>query len=455
MSITTINPATGKVIATYAFMSERETNEKIARSYDAFLCWSKKSIVKRAENFMKAAAILLDNKVKYATLITTEMGKPLNSAKDEIEKCALACRHFASHAEAYLAPRLIKTEMSKSYAALMPLGVIFAIMPWNFPFWQVFRFAAPALMAGNSAILKHAPITTACGLAIENIFKLAGFPEDLFQTLILDNDLAEKVIVHDKVAAVTLTGSNQTGKTVAAISGGALKKIVLELGGNDPYIILEDADLVLAAEAIVASRMNNAGQSCIAAKRLLAVSSIREKFQELVLEKLASYKMGDPLDPAVRLGPLAREDLRKHLDDQVQASVKRGAKILRGGSIPDQPGFYYPPTVLVDVKKGMPAYDDELFGPVFTFIDVRDEKQAIDIANDTPFGLSAAVFTQNVKRGEQMALHEIRAGTVFVNDFVRSDPRLPFGGIKGSGFGRELSQEGIQEFVNIKTIGIH
>ncbi len=453
-TITTINPTTANVIQTYSLSSEKEAVQMIERAHHSFLAWSTVPMSERAKYFMNVADILLANKEKYAELITTEMGKPFKSAIAEIEKCAWVCRHFAEHAAHYLTPRTIKTEMKKSYVAYAPLGIIFAIMPWNFPFWQVFRFAAPSLMAGNGAILKHAPITTGCGLEIEKIFKEAGFPDYLFQTMVIDNDVAASVICHPKIAAITLTGSDQAGKKVASIAGSALKKVVLELGGNDPYLILEDADLELAAEAVMASRMSNAGQSCIAAKRLLAVNIIREPFQQTILEKIKKYNMGNPMDPHVTLGPLAREDLRTHLHQQISASVEQGAKVLMGGFIPDGIGFYYPPTVLINVKKGMPAYHEELFGPVITFIDVDDEKQAIEIANESHFGLSAAIFTKNIERGEEIAHHHIHAGTVFVNDFVRSDPRLPFGGIKNSGIGRELGEEGIHEFVNIKTIGI-
>jgi succinate-semialdehyde dehydrogenase/glutarate-semialdehyde dehydrogenase len=309
-------------------------------------------------------------------------------------------------------------------------------------------------MAGNSALLKHAPITTGCGLEIEALFRQAGFPENIFRALVIDNNMTEQVIHHPYISAVTLTGSNQTGKIVGAIAGSALKKIVLELGGSDAYIILEDADLDAAAEAVLTSRMNNAGQSCIAAKRILAVQPIRKQVQKILLDKLKRYQFGDPMDPAIQIGPLAREDLRAHLHEQVRTSVNQGAKILVGGIVPKGPGFYYPPTVLVEVKKGMPAYDEELFGPVITFIDAANEQEAVAIANGSQFGLSASIFTQNQKHGEAIALNALQAGTVFVNAFVRSDPRLPFGGIKGSGFGRELACEGIHEFVNIKTIGI-
>lgn len=454
MSLTTVNPATGQVIKQYQEMDVQEVDKIIEQSHTEFLDWSKQPFAVRAKPMHRMAEILQRNKEKYAPLLTSEMGKTLKSAADEIEKCAWVCRYFADNAEKFLQPRMILTEMSKSYVAFPPLGVVFAIMPWNFPFWQVFRFAAPAVMAGNSGVLRHAEITTGCGLEIETIFKEAGFPENIFRTLLINNDTAGKVIKNPHVAAVTLTGSNRTGQIVGSEAGDALKKIVLELGGNDAYIILEDADLNLAAEAAVASRMNNSGQSCIAAKRFLAVDPIREKFEKLVLEKVAKYKMGNPTDENIQLGPLARKDLRDTLQTQVDKSVAKGAKIVLGGKIPEEPGFYYPPTVLTQVKKGMPAYDEELFGPVITFIDVKDEDEALTIAADTKFGLSAAVFTQNISHGEKLALEKIHAGSVFVNDFVRSDPRLPFGGIKGSGYGRELSEEGIREFVNVKTIAI-
>lgn len=454
MSIKTINPTTGNVIKNYDTLSEDALTKIIDQSHNAYTDWSNRRIDERAKLFFNVAQMLLDNKESYGKLITTEMGKPIKSAMEEVEKCAFVCRHYAENTENYLANRLIKTEMSKSYVAYRPLGIIFAIMPWNFPFWQVFRFAAPSLMAGNTALLKHAPITTGCGLEIENIFKQAGFPPYVFQTVVIENDLAAKVIQHDKVVATTLTGSNATGKKVGAQSVSQLKKVVLELGGSDPYIILEDADLNKAAEAVVQSRLSNAGQSCIAAKRILAVSAIRDALQNKILEKIDRYKMGDPMNVDVNLGPMAREDLRAHLHEQIQQSVEKGAKVVRGGNLPQNPGFYYPPTVLIDVTKGMPAYDEELFGPVITFIDAKDEKDAIRIANETPFGLGGAVFTEDVKRGEHIAVNEIHAGSVCVNDFVRSDPRLPFGGIKQSGFGRELSAEGIHEFVNIKTITV-
>jgi succinate-semialdehyde dehydrogenase/glutarate-semialdehyde dehydrogenase len=454
MSIITINPTNEQVIMTYETMTSEYVKQTIESCYADATLWSNETLLQRSKKMIHVADILLANKNHYAALITNEMGKTLTSAMAEIEKCALACRHFATHAEIYLTDRSIKTDLSKSYVTYRPLGIIFAIMPWNFPFWQVFRVAAPALMAGNGFILKHAPNTTGCGLEIEKIFRTAGFPANIFRTVIIDTDQAPDIIKNLNIHAVTLTGSDRTGKKVGALALDSLKKIGLELGGSDPYIVLEDADLELAANCIIASRLNNSGQSCIAAKRLLVVSPVRAAFEELLLKKLNEYTVGDPTNESVQLGPLARADLLDHLHQQIKTSVKQGAKIIKGGFIPEQLGFYYPITVLTHVKKGMVAYEEELFGPVITFIDVRNEADAIEIANDTKYGLGAAVFTKDTSRGEKIAAEKIKAGTVFVNDFVRSDPRLPFGGIKASGFGRELSEEGIREFVNIKTIGI-
>lgn len=454
MTIQTINPATEEVIAEYEEMSENEFNRIIDDTHDAFKKWRNVSFAKRAQPMLKLADLLKANSDEYAKLITSEMGKVNAAAQAEIEKCAWVCEHFANHAAKYLRSRSVKTEMTKSYVAYRPIGVIFAIMPWNFPFWQVFRFAAPALMAGNAALLKHAPISTGVGLKIESLFAEAGFPKNLFRTLILDNDGAAKVIANPKIAAVTLTGSERAGSAVGAAAARSLKKVVLELGGSDPYIILEDADLEAAAEAAVSSRMNNSGQVCIAAKRLIVVPAIKEKFEKLVMEKLNRYHMGDPMDDNYNFGPMSRHDLRDELHKQVQESVKKGAKLLKGGEIPVGKGYYYPPTVLTQVTKGMPAYDEELFGPVITFINAKNEKDAIAIANDNKYGLAAAVFTSNLKKGEKIAANKIEAGTCYVNEFVRSDPRLPFGGIRRSGYGRELSAEGIREFTNVKTVAV-
>lgn len=454
MTIETVNPATGKIIKVYTEMPDNEVVNIIDSTHQAFLKWRELDFSKRASPMYKLAEILRQGKIEYATLMANEMGKPLAQGIAEIEKCATVCEHYAKNAMDYLKPGTIKTEMSKSYVTYQPLGVIFAIMPWNFPFWQVFRFAAPTIMAGNSALLKHAPICTGTALVIEKIFHDAGFLENLFRTLIISENSAKDVIANPKVMAVTLTGSTRAGKTVGAEAAKELKKSVLELGGSDPYIILEDADLDEAAEACVISRMNNAGQSCIAAKRLITVDAIQQKFVNLLLEKLKRYKIGDPLDEIYNCGPLARQDIRDRVHKQVQNSIDKGAKLILGGTIPSQDGFYYPPTIIMNVKKGMPAYDEEIFGPVLTIINAKDEKEAITIANDTAYGLGAAIFTRNIHRGEKIAADKIQAGTCAINTFVASDPRLPFGGIKDSGYGRELSAEGIRAFVNIKTINI-
>lgn len=452
MAIQTTNPSTEEVLQTYEEMSEKVVGDSIERTHEAYLAWRETPFSERAKAMHRAAELLKSNKEEYATLIANEMGKPISAGRAEIEKCALVCEYYANNAEKLLAPREIKTEMKKSLVVYRPIGIIFAIMPWNFPFWQVFRFAAPNLMAGNAGILSHAPISTGTGLAIEKLLLDAGFPENLFRSLVVNNDVAGFIIRHPKVAAVTLTGSEKAGAIVGAEAAGALKKVVLELGGSDPYVILEDADLELAAEACVTARMNNTGQVCISPKRLLAVDAIRDEFEKLVLSKLDRFKMGDPLDENTNFGPMARKDLRDEVHGQVQECVKQGATLVMGGEIPDRKGFYYPPTVLKDVKKGMPAVDDEIFGPVITFIDTKDEADAIRIANDSRFGLAGAVFTKNIERGLDIATNKIRTGTCYVNGSVASDPRLPFGGIKSSGYGRELSVEGIHEFVNTKTI---
>jgi succinate-semialdehyde dehydrogenase/glutarate-semialdehyde dehydrogenase len=381
-----------------------------------------------------------------------EMGKPLAQGRAEAEKCAWVCDFFAEQAEAFLAPRSIPTDASKSLVVFQPLGVVLAVMPWNFPFWQVFRFVAPALMAGNAGLLKHASNVSGCALAIEEILHAAGFPKELFRTLLVGSPRVAALIEAPQVKAVTLTGSTPAGRSVAAKAGERLKKTVLELGGSDPYLILEDADLEPAAETCVASRLINGGQSCIAAKRFIVVEPVRKRFEELFVARMRASRMGDPLEEGVDLGPQARRNLRDELHAQVRRSVERGARLVLGGTLPAGKGAYYPPTVLADVGKGMPAYDEELFGPVAALIAARDEADAVRIANDSPFGLGAAVFTRDLARGQRIAAEALEAGSCFVNSFVKSDPRLPFGGIKESGYGRELASFGIQEFVNIKTV---
>lgn len=452
MTIQTVNPATGKIIHFYSEMTTAEVSEIIDKTHEAYLFWRDQSFATRSKAMRKMAELLQNRKQDYAKIISTEMGKPIQFAVGEIEKCAWVCEHYAENAETYLQARTIKTEMKKSFVSHQPLGIVFAIMPWNFPFWQVYRFAAPTIMAGNAALLKHAPISTGAALAMEELFIESGFPKNLFRSLILDNAGAEKVIENPKVIAVTLTGSGRAGKAVASEAGKVLKKAVLELGGSDPYLILKDADLDLAADACVTSRMNNSGQVCISAKRIIMVPEIRAAFEKLVLEKIQKYVMGDPLDAKTNFGPLAREDIRAEVHRQVQESVAKGAQCLTGGFIPEGSGFYYPPTVLSNVQTGMPAYEQEIFGPVMALLTAQDEEDAIRIANDSIYGLAGAVFTNDLARGEKIATEKLQVGSCAVNTFVASDPRLPFGGIKESGYGRELSAEGIQAFVNVKTI---
>ncbi len=403
----------------------------------------------------RAAAILLEHQDRYAELMTVEMGKPITQARAEVKKCAWVCDYYAEKAETFLADELIETEAHKSFIHYEPLGVILAVMPWNFPFWQVFRFAAPALMAGNTAVLKHASNVPGCALAIEEVFEAAGIPKGLFSTLLISSGSVEKVLDHPHVRAATLTGSESAGKAVAAAAGNRIKKTVMELGGSDPYLILEDADLPAAAKACAQSRLINSGQSCIAAKRFVVLDAVYDEFLRLLKGELSAVKMGDPRDPQTDLGPQARADLRDELHEQVRKSIAAGAQCILGGVIPeDLPGAFYPATILTEVGPGMPAYEEELFGPVAAVIRVRDQADAIRIANDSPFGLGAAVFTADIDRGEHIAARELQAGCCFVNAFVKSDPRLPFGGVGISGYGRELSRHGIREFVNIKSIWV-
>jgi succinate-semialdehyde dehydrogenase / glutarate-semialdehyde dehydrogenase len=446
------NPSTGETLRTYPVMSAEETENCIRTADSAFQAWKSTSFPERAERLKHAAKTLLDRKEEYSRLMSLEMGKPIRAARSEIEKCAWVCDYFAESAASMLTPEFFATDATRSYVAFQPLGVILAVMPWNYPFWQVFRFAAPALMAGNSAVLKHASNVTGCALAVEDIFRVSGFPEHLFQCLRIPSEAVSAAIEHPSVRAVTLTGSTRAGRAVASKAGQMLKKTVLELGGSDPYVILEDADLEKTVEACVASRLLNSGQSCIAAKRFIVPESVRERFEQRLVELMGSKQMGDPLDERTEIGPLARSDLRDALHGQVRDSIARGAKCLLGGVIPDGPGAYYPPTVLSGVGKGMPAYEEETFGPVASVITVRDESEAIRVANDSSFGLGAAVFSRDDHHAEWLALSALEAGNCFVNAFVKSDPRLPFGGVKESGYGRELGIYGIREFVNIKTV---
>ena len=454
MKTQTINPATEEILNHYDFLSEQPIIKKIEAGHEAYLSWKKTTFSKRQGLMLQLAHILEERRDELALLMSQEMGKPITAGKAEIDKCTWVCEHYAEHAETYLMPRFIQTEMKMSKVCYNPMGIVFAIMPWNFPFWQVFRFAVPNIMAGNGVILKHAPISFGTGNKIEQLFKEAQFPLHLFQHLIVDNDSAAKIIEHPYVSAVTLTGSERAGKVVAAHAGKFLKKTVMEMGGSDPYLVLEDADLDIAAHCIVTSRLNNSGQVCIAAKRIIAIKSIAKELTDKIIHFMSLFKMGNPLDPKINLGPLARKDLRDNLQEQVEKSVKQGAKLLLGGIIPDGKGFFYPPTLLTGVKPGMTAFEEELFGPVIAITVVENEEEAIAYANKSIYGLGAAVFTRDLKKGEHIATNEIEAGVCFVNSFVASDPRLPFGGIKHSGYGRELSEEGILEFVNTKTVVI-
>ncbi len=452
MKLESINPATGELVSTYAETQPARVSAALALARDAFRSWRESSFDERARLLRNAASILRGDLERDARLMAIEMGKPVRQGRAEVEKCARACDYYADEAGRMLEPEIVESDAAKSYVSFQPLGPILAVMPWNFPFWQVFRFAAPALMAGNVALLKHASNVCGCALEIESVFARAGFPRGVFTTLLVGSGRVAGLLADPAVQAVTLTGSGPAGRAVAGAAGGMLKKSVLELGGSDPYVVLADADLDRAAEICVASRLVNSGQSCIAAKRFIAPAPIMKDFIERFTEKMRAKVVGDPLDEATDVGPLARRDLREELHAQVEGSVRRGARLLAGGMVPPGPGAVYPPTALAGVASGMPAYEAELFGPVAALIEAADDDDAIRIANDTSFGLGAAVFTRDLAAGERVAADRLDAGSCFVNASVKSDPRLPFGGIKESGYGRELSHYGIREFVNVKTV---
>jgi len=447
-----INPVNEDLIKEYKEHTDTEIDEIVNSSEKAFKGWQSFDYGKRAKLLIRAGEILRNNIDEYAELMTREMGKPIAGARAEVEKCAWVCDYYAENGDSFLKDEIIETDAQKSFVTYEPLGTVLAVMPWNFPFWQVFRFAVPGLMAGNAGLLKHASNVTGCALAIEDIFRKAGFPEDLFRTLKISSSKVAGVIENPIVKAVTLTGSVPAGRAVAEKAGAELKKTVLELGGSDPYLILEDADLEKAIPTCVNSRLINNGQSCIAAKRFIVVESRLEEFTRKFVEEMKTKTMGDPMDESFDLGPQARVDLRDELHDQVQRSIDKGANCLLGGEIPNKKGAWYPSTILADVQSGMAAYEEELFGPVAAIIKAENEEDAIRIANDSDFGLGAAVFTEDLEKGERIASRELNAGNCFVNSLVKSDPRLPFGGIKDSGYGRELSHFGIKEFVNIKTV---
>jgi succinate-semialdehyde dehydrogenase/glutarate-semialdehyde dehydrogenase len=452
MEILTINPSTEEVLNQYTEDSASDIANKIESADKAYKLWRNESFAFRSGLMRNAANVLRVNSEKYARLMALEMGKPIIQGRAEVGKCAWVCEYYADNAESILRDESVSTELSKSYIAVNPLGVVLAVMPWNFPFWQVFRFAAPALMAGNTGLLKHSRNTMGCAIEIGNVFREAGFPEGVFRNLVIGSAPVASIIENKAISAVTLTGSTPVGMKVAEKAGSVLKKCVMELGGSDPYIILRDADLENAADICTSARLINSGQSCISAKRFIVEKSAKAEFEELMLEKMKSYAMGDPLNEINKVGPQARGDLRDELHNQVTRTIEQGGRLLLGGYIPKEKGFYYPPTILTDVSAGMAAFDEETFGPVAAIIGAEDEEEAISLANRTPFGLGAAVFTRDIGKGEHIAKFRLEAGSCFVNTFVRSDPRLPFGGIKESGYGRELSHYGIKEFVNIKTV---
>lgn len=454
MAIATINPATGELLKTFEPLNDAEIAQKLDLAQQAFEKYQKISFQERSVWMQKAADILEQEKADFAKIMTLEMGKPFKAAIAEVEKCALVCRYYAEHAAEFLADVTVKTDASHSFVKYQPLGIILAVMPWNFPFWQVFRFVAPTLMAGNVGLLKHASNVPQCALAIEEIIQRAGFPTGVFQTLLIGAAKVADLMSDDRVKAATLTGSEPAGASLAAACGKQIKKTVLELGGSDPFIVLESADLEAAVATATTARMLNNGQSCIAAKRFIVVETIADKFEKLLLEKFQALKIGDPMEAETDLGPLATPDIIKDLDQQVQVGVKNGAKVLTGGhALSDRPGNYYPPTILTDISPENPVAQEEFFGPVAMLFRVPDIDAAIKTANATPFGLGASAWTTNAEERDRL-IEEIQAGSVFINGMVKSDPRLPFGGIKRSGYGRELSIQGIHEFVNVKTVWV-
>jgi len=448
------DPATGKTISTREATSPEELDDIVRRAHAAHLEWRDAPFERRAEALRSFGRLVRDRSRDYGRLMTLEMGKPLAQAVSEAEKCATAADYYAEHGAAFLAPVPADTDASKSYWTYRPLGVILGIMPWNFPFWQVVRFAAPALAAGNAALLKHASNVPGCAEALEKLFRDAGFPENLFRSVYIRGSEAGDLIAHPLIRGVSITGSVGAGRSVAERAGRVLKKCVLELGGSDPSLVLADADLDTAVERCVRGRLVNNGQSCIAAKRFVVVPEIADAFTERFVERMRSVEMRDPMEDGTELGPMATTDLRDELHDQVVRSVKGGATLALGGEIPERAGAWYPATVLADVAPGMAAYEEELFGPVATILRAKDEDDAIRIANDTVFGLGSVVYTRDLAKGERIAADLLQAGNCFVNDIVRSDPRLPFGGIKDSGYGRELSPLGIHEFTNVKTVWV-
>ena len=453
MAIQTVNPATGEVVKTFESLSDAQLEVKLQRAADTFLSYRKTPFAERARLMLDAARILEEEKENYARVMTTEMGKTFRSAVDEAAKCAWVCRYYAENAERFLADEVVETTAKRSFIRYLPLGPVLAVMPWNFPFWQVLRFAAPALMAGNVGLLKHASIVPQSALMIEEIFHKAGFPGGVFQTLLISSQKVDRVLGDPRVAAATLTGSEGAGVEVGVGAAKRIKKVVLELGGSDPFIVMPSADLEAATTTAVKARIFNNGQSCIAAKRFIVAEGIANKFEKMFAEKMAALRVGDPFDEATELGPLSSAEGLEDLDRDVQATVKAGAKVLTGGKPLDRPGNFYAPTVLTQIPEGSPAQKEELFGPVGSVFRAKDFDDAIRIANDSRFGLGASAWTNDDRERERF-INELEAGMVFINRMVASDPRLPFGGVKWSGHGRELGVHGIREFTNIKTVWI-
>lgn len=454
MEFTTIDPASGEMLRRFPFLSEDDLEAAVAGAAMAQREWRATPAAERAKVVAGVARVLGDRKRKLAQIATQEMGKPFREAVAEVEKCVAGLEYYGEHGADFLRDQPVATEARRSFVTFQPLGLVLAVMPWNFPYWQVVRAAAPTLIAGNGVLLKHAPSVPACALEIANAFAAAGLPEGLFANLFIDVPATEALVRDPRVQGVTLTGSTRAGRSVAALAGAEVKSCVLELGGSDPYVVLEDADVGRAADLCVTGRMINGGQSCIAAKRMIVHEAVADDFTRAVVDRMARLRVGEPMAETTDVGPLARKDLRDRVAEQVEQSVEAGAACLLGGATPDSPGWYYPPTVLAGVAPGMPAYDEEVFGPVACIVRAKSEAEALRIANDTAYGLGAAVFTRNLERGERIARTGFEAGSCFVNDFVKSDPRLPFGGVKASGLGRELSEFGIREFVNVKTVQV-